>query len=138
MIKFLSIVYFYGTKNHQNNFLFLNSASNIYCIILYYTILYYTILHIYISILYTINIVYIYSICTPPQYLTRVDIQTIREYLETRCDKSISSNSLCDLASFILKNNYFENEELKYHQKRGFAIGTKFAPPYSNLFMEGS
>ena len=24
-----------------------------------------------------------------------------------------------------------------YHQKRGFAIGTKFAPPYSNLFMTG-
>ena len=85
----------------------------LYYTILYYTILYYTILYyIYISILYTINIVYIYSICTPPQYLTRVDIQTIREYLETRSDKSISSNSLCDLASFILKNNYFENEEL--------------------------
>ena len=30
--------------------------------------------------------------------------RTIREYLETRSDKSISSNSLCDLASFILKN----------------------------------
>ena len=72
-----------------------------------------------------------------PQYLTRGDIETIREYLETGSDKSISSNSLCDLASIILKNNYFENEELKYHQKRGFAIGTKFAPPYSNLFMAG-
>ena len=82
--------------------------------------------------------IYIYSICTPSQYLTRGGIETIREYLETRSDKSISSNSLCDLASFILKNNYFENEELKYHQKRGFAIGTKFAPTYSNLFMEGS
>ena len=59
------------------------------------------------------------------------DIETIREYLETRSDKSISSDSLCDLANYILKNNQFENEELKYHQKRGFAIGTKFAPPYS-------
>ena len=39
----------------------------------------------------------------------------MREYLETRSDKSISSNNLCDLASTILKNNYFENEELKYH-----------------------
>ena len=34
-------------------------------------------------------------------------------------------------------NNYSENEELKYLQKRRFAIGTKFAPPYSDLFMSG-
>ena len=45
------------------------------------------------------------------------DIETIREYLETRSDKSIPSDSLCDLANYILKNNQFENEDLKYHQK---------------------
>ena len=32
----------------------------------------------------------------------------MREYLETRSDKSILSNNMCDLAN-ILKNNYFEN-----------------------------
>ena len=80
---------------------------------------------------------YLYSICTPHQYLTRGGTEKILEYLETCSDKSISSNSLCDLASFNLKNNYFENDKLKYHQKRGFAIGTKFAPSYSNLFMAG-
>ena len=79
--------------------------------------------------------IYLYIICTIPQYLTRGGIETIREYLETRCNKSISSNSLCDLASFILKNNYFENEELKYHRKRGFAIGNKFVPPYSDYYL---
>ena len=79
----------------------------------------------------------IYSIWTPPLYLTRGGIETIRQYLETRSDKSISRNSLCNLASFILKNNYSENEQLKYHQKRVFATGTKFTPPYSNLFMAG-
>ena len=31
----------------------------------------------------------------------------------------------------------FENEELKYHQKRAFAVGTKFAPPSFNLFIVG-
>ena len=56
------------------------------------------------------------------QYLTRGGIETIGEYLEARSDKPISSNSLCDLASFILKTNYFENEESKYHQKKGFGI----------------
>ena len=55
-----------------------------------------------------------------PQYLTRGDIKTIHEYLETRSDKSR------------------DNEELKYQLKSGFAIGTKFATPYSNLFMAGS
>ena len=35
----------------------------------------------------------------------------------------MSSNSLRDLASVILKNNYFENEELKYHQKKVLLLG---------------
>ena len=107
------------------------SIYSIYSICSVYIVYYYS---IYSIVLYYI---YIYSICTPSQYLTRGSIETIREYLETRSNKSISSNSLCDLAGFILKNNYFESEELKYHQKRGFAIGTKFVPPYSNLFMAG-
>ena len=96
-------------------------------------------IYTYIYILYIIHIIYIhiYSICIPPQYLKRGDIETICEYLETRSDKSISSSNLCDVASFIFKNNYFVNQELKYHQKRGFAIGTKFASPSSNLFMAG-
>ena len=44
----------------------------------------------------------------------------------------IYSSVLCLLRVIVLN---FENEELKYHQKRAFAIGTKFAPPYSNLFI---
>ena len=55
----------------------------------------------------------------------------MREYLETRSDKSILSNSLCDLASIISTKNSWS----KYHQKRGFAIRTKSAPLYSLLFM---
>ena len=61
----------------------------------------------------------------------------MREYLETRSDKSVSTNSLSVLASIILKNNFSEKGELKYHQKGGTTIGRKFAPPYSNLFMAG-
>ena len=53
----------------------------------------------------------------------------MRKYLETSSDKSILSNSMCDLAKIILKNNYFGNGQSKYHQKRGFAIRTKFSPP---------
>ena len=64
-------------------------------------------------------------------------IKTIAEYLETREDKTISTKSLCDLASIVLKENYFELSSKIYHQKLGTAIGTKFAPPYVNLFMAG-
>ena len=70
-----------------------------------------------------------------PQYSTWESIETMREYLEICSDKSILSNSLCDFATIILKNEYFENGELKYHQKRDFFVGSKFASPYSNLFM---
>ena len=59
----------------------------------------------------------------------------MHEYFEARSDKSISGISPCDLVRIILNNNYFENEELRYHQKRGFVIGTKLTPRYSNLFM---
>ena len=59
------------------------------------------------------------------------------EYLETRDDKTVSTRSLCDLASIVLKENYFELSSKIYHQKLGTAIGTKFAPRYANLFMAG-
>ena len=59
------------------------------------------------------------------------------EYLETREDKIDSTNSLCDLASIVLKDNYFELSRKIYHQKLGTAIGTKFASPYANVFMAG-
>ena len=59
------------------------------------------------------------------------------EYLENRSNKSVLTNSLCDFASIILKDNSFENEEIKYHKKRGTAVEIKFAPPYSNLPMAG-
>ena len=64
-------------------------------------------------------------------------IKTIAKYLETREDKTVSSKSLCDLASIVLKENYSELSSKIYHQKLGTAIGTKFAPPYANLFMAG-
>ena len=111
MINFLLIVCFHGTKSYHSIFLFLNSASNIQ-----YTILY---------------IVYV------PQYPTRGGIETMRGYLETRSNLSILSNSMCDLSHIILKDDYFENGLFKYHQKKGFAIRTKFVSPYSNLFMTG-
>ena len=50
-------------------------------------------------------------------------------------EKYISSDILCDLAEVVLKNNSFKFGEKTLNLKRGSAIGTKFAPPYSILFM---
>ena len=52
------------------------------------------------------------------------------EHLETRENRTASTKSLCDLASIVLKDNYFELSRKIYHQKLGTAIGTKFASPY--------
>ena len=62
-------------------------------------------------------------------------IETMAEYLETREDKIDSTKSLCDVAGIVLKDHYFELSSKIYHQKLGTAIGTKFAPPYANVFM---
>ena len=52
-----------------------------------------------------------------------------------RDNKQISSDTLMELAEVVLKNNIFEFDEKTFKQKRGTAIGTKFAPPYAILFM---
>ena len=62
-------------------------------------------------------------------------LNSLRRYLETRDNKQISSDTLTELAEVVLKNNIFEFDEKTFKQKRGTAIGTKFAPPYAILFM---
>ena len=55
--------------------------------------------------------------------------------METSGNKQISSDALAELVEIVLKNNIFEFDEKIFKQKRGTAIGTKFAPPYAILFM---
>ena len=59
----------------------------------------------------------------------------IKEALDKREDKSISTESILELAECVLKNNVFEHNEMFYKQLRGTAIGTKMAPPYAVVFM---
>ena len=42
----------------------------------------------------------------------------------------MSTETLIELAKHVLKNNYFQFNNRLRKQKRGTAIGTKFAPPY--------
>ena len=76
-------------------------------------------------------------ICLYPHIPHEEGIETMAEYLETREDITVSSKTLCDLASIVLKENYFELSIKIYHQKLGTAKGTKFAPTYAILFMTG-
>ena len=50
-------------------------------------------------------------------------------------DGELPVEDLIDLAELILKNNYFEFEDKIYHQMLGTTIGTKFIPPFANIFM---
>ena len=49
--------------------------------------------------------------------------------------KDVTTDTLLELAELVLRNNIFNFNERTLKQKRGTTIGTKFAPPYSILFM---
>ena len=70
-----------------------------------------------------------------PNILHGEDLTSLRRFLETRDNKQISSDTLTELAKVVLKNNIFEFDGKTFKQKRGTAIGTKFATPYAILFM---
>ena len=64
-------------------------------------------------------------------------IEIMKEFLKQKEVKDISTKRLCDLATIILKNNFFEIDEEVYHQLSGTATGMKFAPTCANLFVPG-
>ena len=84
------------------------------------------------SILVTFDVVGLY-----PHIPHDEGIDTMRKFLNEREDRTVSTENLCKLAKIILKHNYFELGEKIFHQLLGTAIGTKFAPPYANIFMAG-
>ena len=62
-------------------------------------------------------------------------LSALSKRLETWKYKYASADTIIDLAEVVLKNNIFTFGKKTLKQKRGTAIGTKFAPPYSILFM---
>ena len=60
----------------------------------------------------------------------------LRKSLESSEDKTISTDSLMDLAECVLKNNIFEHNSSFFKQLRRTAIGTKLAPPYAMVAWE--
>ena len=70
-----------------------------------------------------------------PNILHEEGLSALRKRLETRKEKYVSTDTIIDLAEVVLKNNIFTFGKKTLKQKRGTAISTKFAPPYSILFM---
>ena len=62
-------------------------------------------------------------------------LSALQKRLELRREKKVSTSTLVELAEVVLKNNVFTFGKKTFKQLRGTAIGTKFAPPYSTLFM---
>ena len=62
-------------------------------------------------------------------------LSALQKRLELRRDKKVSTSTLVELAEVVLKNNVFTFGKKTLKQIRGTAIGTKFAPPYSILFI---
>ena len=81
-------------------------------------------------ILCTVDVVGLY-----PNIPHEEGLSALRKRLDNQMEKYISSETLCDLAEVVLKNNIFKFVEKTLKRKRGTAIGTTFAPPYSILFM---
>ena len=62
-------------------------------------------------------------------------LSALRKRLNEREKKDVSTDTLVQLAELVLKDNIFNFNEKTLKRNRGTAIGTKFAPPYSILFM---
>ena len=82
------------------------------------------------AILCTIDVVGLY-----PNIPHKEGLASIRNHVDNRENKEVTTDTLVELADIVLKINYFQFLDKTFKQKRGTAIGTKFAPPYSILFM---
>ena len=61
-------------------------------------------------------------------------LMTIRKAPNTRRDKTVSTDSLMELAEFVLKKNIFELDNSIFKQLRGTPMGIKMAPLYAIIF----
>ena len=59
----------------------------------------------------------------------------LKDFLDSRVDKQVTTDTLIELAELVLKNNIFQFSDNIYKKIRGTTIGTKFVTPYAILFM---
>ena len=82
------------------------------------------------TILVTADVVGLY-----PSTPYEAGLRALNEALENRESKTIPAEKLFKMAKFVLKNNYFDFNEKFNQQVSDTAIGTKFAPTYTWIFM---
>ena len=63
-------------------------------------------------------------------------LRALKEALEKREQKKISTEDIVLMAEFVLKNIFFEFNSGIKQQISGTAIGTKYAPTYACIFMD--
>ena len=59
----------------------------------------------------------------------------LKDFLDSRVDKQVTTDTVIELAEPVLKNTIFEISDKTYKQIHRTAIGTKFDPPHAVLFM---
>ena len=65
-----------------------------------------------------------------------VGLEAIKDALNSRKNKKIPTDMLVQTAKFVLTSNCFEFQENVFHQISGYAIDTKFTPPYARTFKD--
>ena len=71
-----------------------------------------------------------------PSIPHQVGLKALKETLDKRENRNIATNDLIKMAEFVLKNNYFDFNGQVKQKISGAAIGTKFAPIYTCIFMD--
>lgn len=82
------------------------------------------------SVLLTLDITSLYTNISHEKGLI-----ALRHYLSLREDSSPPSDFIIQMASYLLKYNYFSFDNDFFLQISGTAMGSNFAPNYANLFM---
>ena len=71
-----------------------------------------------------------------PNIPHKAGFKSLKEALDRRRKKKMSTEDLVKMAEFVLKNNCLEFDRIVYQQVSRTAIGAKFTPPYACTFMD--
>ena len=83
------------------------------------------------ALLVTVDVVGLY-----PSITHEAGLWALKEMLDRREEKKISTEDLVKTAEFVLKNNYIQFNGQVKHQISGMANGTKFSHTYACIFMD--
>ena len=71
-----------------------------------------------------------------PSTPQKAGLKALKNTLNKRKQKHVTTEKLISMAEFVLKNNFFEFNGSVKQQVSGMAIGTKCAPTYTCIYMD--